>query len=279
MPGANRHAKRTKYWCFTINNFVPSDVIGLRNLVKEEKADYVIFGREVGQSGTRHLQGYLEFKSRKSLNQVRKIVSRKGHYEARRGSKEEAADYCRKEEDYEEFGEAAESNRGARNDLEAIKARIDDGASDYEIAEEYFSRWCVYRRSFQAYRALKFPPRLRVDLRVYVLWGDPGTGKTRLAHYLAGGKIWTSCSPDLQWFDGYRGESVVLLDDYRGDGSAAFLLRLLDIYALQVPVKGGFVAWNPTTIFITSNMRPSEWHPDITDALRRRLHDVIHFRS
>lgn len=36
----------------------------------------------------------------------------------------------------------------------------------------------------------------------------------------------------------------------------SWLLRLLDIYPLRVPVKGSFVNWCPSFIFVTSPMPP-----------------------
>lgn len=37
-----------------------------------------------------------------------------------------------------------------------------------------------------------------------------------------------------------------------------FLLRLMDIYPLEVPVKNGFKTWKPKTLFITCPRTPEE---------------------
>lgn len=94
------------------------------------------------------------------------------------------------------------------------------------------------------------------------LWGPTGTGKTRFAiefaeeHKLA---YWIS-GENLKWFDGYQGQPIAIIDDFRkGDCTFKFLLRLLDRYRLQVPIKGGFVAWVPKYIFITCPYEPRSY--------------------
>ena len=54
---------QSKYWCFTLNNYTDEDVDG----VDAWEYDYVIFGKEVGDNGTPHLQGYVECKTKKRL--------------------------------------------------------------------------------------------------------------------------------------------------------------------------------------------------------------------
>jgi hypothetical protein len=73
----------------------------------------------------------------------------------------------------------------------------------------------------------------------------------------------------------------VLIDDFNGDEYAiTFMLRLLDRYPMQVPVKGGFRQWSPSVILVTSNIHPRDWYADATqahrDALLRRITDIVH---
>lgn len=63
-------------------------------------------------------------------------------------------------------------------------------------------------------------------------YGQPSTGKTKAVYDFAEWNklsIWQS-SADLSWFDGYKGQDVALLDDFRPEmvRDFAFLLRLLD---------------------------------------------------
>lgn len=268
-------APRGKYWCFTVNNFTDTEFERLSTA--QERAEdilYICFGKEVGESGTPHLQGYVEFAQKIRLGGVKRIDGfARAHLELRAGSQAQAIEYCKKDGDFYEFGERFQSKSGQRTDLVTIKERIDAGASTSEIAEEHFGSWCRYRKSFDAYRMVKRVRTVR-DLRVVCFWGRPGTGKTR-AIFEREPSLFIAPTDNLQWFDGYEGEEALLIDDYRGGGDPSFLLRLLDIYPLQLPVKGGFVPLLATRIYITSNLEPPFGVQCTVDALLRRIHKTV----
>lgn len=127
-------------------------------------------------------------------------------------------------------------------------------------------------RALERFKALMLKPKMRPKLRVIVLWGDAGTGKSRWA--------WDNF-PDLyskptgDWWDGYTGQDTILLDDYYGGIQYSEFLKVLDIYPYQVPVKGSFVHAQWTTVIITSNKPPEQWYnKGMTPALKRRLHEI-----
>jgi len=109
--------------------------------------------------------------------------------------------------------------------------------------------YCKYR---QGLKDIYDRIRRNVDKQtpaVHWLAGPPGCGKTRLAG-ANNPDVWISSV--LPWFDGYTGQQVAILDDYRsGDLPFNRLLRVLDRYRLDCPVKGGFTYWNPKVIYIT----------------------------
>ena len=54
----------------------------------------------------------------------------------------------------------------------------------------------------------------------------------------------------MDWFDGYDGQDTAIFDDFRASGNRfSYILRLIDRYPMDVPVKGGFVYWNPGTLY------------------------------
>lgn len=264
---------RAKRWSFTLNNPTDQEELSLKGLVSSGQASYIVIGKERGESGTFHFQGYVEVTSRLELSSVKLLIPR-AHLEKSRGSAQSNLDYCTKE-DRDAFVDGSPMQQGRRTDLLEIKEAIDEGTTPDEIADSHFGTWVVYRRSFEAYAA-RNPVRRNFKTQVHVLWGKTGTGKTRFCHdQVMDQQVWTP--GDFQWFDGYSGQELVIIDDYRGEYSMPMILKLLDRYPMQVPIKGGFTNWRPKKVYITSNVPPEQWYDcdfPSREALKRRFTSV-----
>lgn len=105
---------RSKYWCFTFNNYSAGDPAVLEFTLHNAGTTYFVFGYETGESGTRHLQGYIEFTRRLRFNQVRSYLGEQVHIEPRRGTGQQAADYCKKDGVFVEYGTLSGVGRGHR---------------------------------------------------------------------------------------------------------------------------------------------------------------------
>jgi len=93
--------------------------------------------------------------------------------------------------------------------------------------------------------------------RVIWLAGSYGCGKTRAAWEMRPESRWMNIS--LKWFDGYSGQKVAIFDYFRKDECEMnFFIKVIDRYIDRVPVKGGFVHWNPEVIVITCSRLPSD---------------------
>jgi hypothetical protein len=80
----------------------------------------------------------------------------------------------------------------------------------------------------------------------------------------------------LKWFDGYDGQPWVIIDDFRSKGvNFAWLLRVTDRYPLDVPVKGTFVRWTPSTIIFTT---PHDIATTFADRNSHRPEDIQQLR-
>lgn len=265
---------RSKRWTFTLNNYTEENELQVQALLDGQVVSYLIYGREVGESGTPHLQGYLETSTKVSFRTVKDLMPT-AHLEKARGSLQSNRTYCTKE-DQQPFEGGSPMQQGQRSDLVEIKTLLDSGATIEDIADQHFSKWVVYRRSFQAYIQMKSRSR-KWQTKVHVYWGKTGTGKTRFVmDQVMDSDFW---SPgDYKWFDGYQGQPIVIFDDYRGEYPLQLLLKLLDRYPMRVPIKGGFTEWAPRKVYITSNIHPNEWYPNSDrfsiSAMFRRLHLV-----
>lgn len=138
-------------WCFVWNNYTESNVEVLKNL-QADKFDYLIFGFEIGENGTKHLQGYIEFDNsykgstvKSRLDPVNKGKSKVSVEPAR--CRLAAIEYCRKAEtkDPERDPQVIEichkaKEQGKRNDWHDIRDMIKEGANYLEIANVFPSQ-------------------------------------------------------------------------------------------------------------------------------------------
>jgi hypothetical protein len=268
---------QSRRWAFTLNNYTESHCGILEDAFTQKKVSYVIFAKETGASGTPHLQGYLELEKKKTLGGLKTLLGITTiHLSIAKGSAAENMTYCSKENPPAVFG--TPMKQGNRTDLDQVKEMLKSGAPMLEVAELDFTNYVRYKRGFEGYQKLVQESVTFDPPKVYVHWGVAGAGKTRKVydtHPLE--SIWAWGGG--QWFDGYDLHEVALFDDFDGsDISYRLLLRVLDRYPIRVPVKGGFVAWRPKVIYLTSNLSPQEWY-NLADnsALLRRLTTVTHF--
>lgn len=276
--------RSAKNYCFTINNWTEEDKSTLQTLYNAENHRYLCFGFEIGDQGTKHIQGYICFNQRRTFRWVKNHLPSGAHIEQAKGSPHQNREYCRKEED-EEHGEFCEygqppAGQGARTDIDEFLAGIREGKSLLELADTHGSYILRYHRGAAALRCMYSKPR-DWKSEVFVYWGKTGTGKTKKAFIEMCDKK-AFIYPGGGWFDGYDGQKDAIFDDFTGgEFKLTYLLRLLDWTEMKVPIKGDFVQWVPRRIFITSNLSPMNWyanaHPEHQEALQRRLEHVEYF--
>lgn len=262
-------------WVFTWNNFTAD-----HQEILKEAGSFVVYQHEVGKEGTDHLQGYIELQKKARLSAMKKLLPT-AHWESRKGTADQAYDYCTKEDTRVagpwEFGERKQ--QGARSDLIKAKKVLDDGGTVLDIADTDFAAYCKYHKSFDRYKR-EICPKRNWEMEVLVYWGAPGTGKTRKAFEENPSAYF---KPQGEWWDGYTGQDVIILDDFYGTLPWGFLLKLLDRYPLLLPFKGGFHQMASKKIIITSNVDIDEWYDFINkpamkvEALARRITHKTHF--
>ncbi len=253
---------------------------------------YSVFQLEIAPTtGTPHYQGYSEFKRPVRIAYMKTLFdTQRLHCEKRHGTRIQARDYCMKEESRAdqqgagpyEYGSWLAGGAGTRNDLAEVYELAKSGASLRDAFEQLPTHMIKHYKAYEKIKSL-FTPPIRKGLKVILLLGPTGRGKTRF--------VWHQHVEDLYvspvgnktsqgWFDGYDDHPVALLDDFSGQLPLKFLLRILDIYPVSVPNKGGHVWWNPNLIYITSNERPDMWYQyhnreESEKALMRRLTEKL----
>lgn len=254
-------APRSRAWCWTA--YAP-------NLAEDWlftlAPEYWCYGEEVCPvSKKEHWQGYLELKNAKTMSALKKKIPQQIHLEIRRGTQDQAIDYCKKDGAFHEFG--LKASQGQRVDLENIRKQILEGTEVRDIADRHFAMWCQYRKAFAEYAALHSVPRTW-ETEVHIIWGATGTGKTR--HAIDAGAAMVEMDKG-GFMHGYAGQPILLFDDFDVTTiSRSLFLRLTDRYPTTINVKGGSMNWNPKTIYITSNFSPAEWY-DSCPAVQRRF--------
>lgn len=132
------------------------DVCLLSQLYTSNTATYLVFGREIGESGTPHLQGYLELSKRLRFSTLKKLLVGY-HLEPRIGTAVEASDYCKKDEDFYEMGTISKPEQGRRTDLSEACEKIKSGISLKRLAEEAPEVFVKYHKGLGVLKNLLCP--------------------------------------------------------------------------------------------------------------------------
>ncbi len=238
----------SRAWCFTLNNYDEDDVI----LFRELECTYIVCGREVGENGTKHLQGYIYFKNARKLGGMKNIHN-KCHWEVAKGNAEQNRVYCTKENNFFECGVQPMSQK-RKGEVEQERWSI-----AWKKAKEGKLEELDADIRFRYYRTCKDIARDHMEkaddlkeLTNYWIWGPPGVGKSRFArkeypnaYFKAGNK----------WWDGYQGEENVIIDDFELDHKCLghYIKIWADRYSFIAEYKGGSMHVRPKSIIITSN--------------------------
>lgn len=268
---------RSRCWFFTLNKRDGEDLPTKPTF--RDPIRYLKYQLERGEGGRLHFQGVLVLDRQHSLDVVKRTLAVDHvHLEVCRSVKHAIA-YCGKVETRVdgpwEFGELPKG-QGARTDLQKLIESIDATTTMQTLAQSAPGMVVKFGSGLKMLLSLQNPPRRREELRVFCLWGASGVGKSYAIWDMHPG-LYSVFDKKTPWMNGYMNQRTVLFDDYGPGMMNIHALKVyLDVYKCLVPTKGGDVAWNPTTIFLTSNVNPMEWYPtvgpDDVMALMRRMH-------
>lgn len=265
MPRQNSSTTKAKYWILTIplNEFTPIYLPGIFVFMQGQM-------EEGTNTGYRHYQCFGITGSQCRISAIKKFLPT-AHIEATRSKAAET--YCIKDDTAIEGTRFSLGTRPfKRNDLDdwdrilasAKKGEFDDIPANVLIGH--------YRNLKNIAAENSSAPAIEKTCTVY--WGPTGTGKSRRAWGEASLEAYPK-DPCTKFWDGYRGQTNVVIDEFRGSISISHMLRWLDRYPVLVEVKGSSTVFKATHIWITSNLHPKDWYKDLDeitiDALLRRL--------
>lgn len=224
---------------------------------------YICWGVEHCPTTNReHFQGFVCFKRTHRIPSAKRVIGGGDdcHVESRRGSRDDAREYCRKDGEFFEWGQFKQLT--VKDIL--INMRPND------IALEYPELFCRYTKGIYKMDSLDHGDKWR-NIKVTWLWGAPGTGKTRMV--MEKDDVFKLDYP-YKWWDGYDKESILLLDDFRFDTKidTEYLLNLLDGYRMRLETKGSHCWAHWMEVYVTSNYPPPL---EQVYGLRRRIHEII----
>ena len=271
---AKRTTARTVAWCYTLNN--PKAPIPWN----EYQMQYHVYGEERGEQGTFHYQGFIIFKNSKLFNAVKELCP-DAHWEATRATYLQAADYCKKDGVFKEFGTLPEQpqKKGAAATRDKWRF-ISDSAKKGDLAAIDADHPKQFVNSYRNLVAIRkdFTERLPDLSGVCGLWyhGKPGVGKTRLTSLKYPNAYLKRMN---KWFDGYNGEKTIVLDDLGLDHAfmGYELKKLADRYCYMVEVKNASMYIRPERCVVTSQYTIEQvWKEDkeTCAALQRRFVQV-----
>jgi len=273
--------KRGRRFVFTINNYHADDVTWFKS---QTQHNMLIAGEEVGEEGTAHIQGAVAWTTAVRFGQVQSWWNTRyaGANQAckiwvrnMKGSPKQSQKYCSKE------GKVIihynKLKQGDRQDLTDLWEDIQQGKRWKGLVEDDEHRSTAARYHKFVDKAIGIAEESGADanrsVRVMVIYGEAGLGKTGGPKKCYKDDIYQPIvGANTVWFDGYKGQSVLLIDDFYGGIKYSYLMKLLDRGKLMLEVKGSttYAKWNK--VIITSNVHPSEWYKTVKDqqGLRRR---------
>ena len=234
----------------------------------EKKMKYLIYGAEIcPKTGKSHWQGAVYFKNEISLKSAQKLLNiGKSHIETfTKTTTSEAINYCRKDGKFKEFGE--EPEQGKRKDLKIIRDEILAGRSVESIGMENPIIYHMYGRTLNWIEDNVMRDKHRTEMTKGIwYWGKSGTGKTHKACEGFTPKTHYMFNNDNGWWDDYKQQDTVIINEFRGSMPYCELLELVDKFPKKVRRRGREpLPFISKLIIVTSVLKPEEVYHNLSE--------------
>lgn len=251
--------KRQRLWCFTQFDMD----FDFKKLFEEKitQIRFLAWGRETcPETGREHFQGFVYFHNvQGNVGKLNKWFG-SAHLSAAKGTLAENEAYCSKEENYVTLGDKP-PGRGARTDIEAEVERVLTGnVTCDQLVLENPAFMHQYGRTMDRVEDIALRKRCRETMTVGTWYTGPtGAGKSHACfddfnpetHYVKPLKD--------QWWDGYKGQEIVILNEFRGEIPYGELMALVDEWPHYVRRRGREpVPFLAKQVKVSSIMSPKE---------------------
>jgi len=279
--------------CFTLNNYTPKELQLIEEAVTNTCIQYICWAFEVGESGTPHLQGYVQCTKPMTHVALRKATGLKRlKPDDAHGSDQDNVDYCKKgDQPHEEwkrfktqgityglncqFMERGErKTQGRRTDCHGSVNKVKAGEPLAEMMDTN------YQAARHAELCCKYLEPARDDKpEVWWISGEMGAGKgQRLAELLSehSARTYTKRTED-KWWDGYdRHENLVLRSI---ESPQKLNLRvLLGSGPMRVETKGASRQMVAERVFIVHE-KPARFVEGMDQRILKKIDHHVHVRK
>jgi len=247
--------------------------------------DYMIVAQEMHQDGTPHLHAMITAKQKAQITNSNffDLGVFHGNYQTARKT-DDVRQYIMKADEY-----PLEIGLYASNDQSVVQKRALENKKIIETPlHELVDSGDISLFSYQVLTQAKNLYMLdKMDVPEYMpkncLWiyGNTGIGKSRYVRDNYPGLFYNK--PQNKWWDGYKGEKVILLDDFdlKGECLGHYLKIWADCYSFNAEVKGSTIKPCFETFIITSQYLPKDifcqgidqtkWDDQMRQAIERRF--------
>jgi len=274
----------TKSFIYVINNpaYDKEEVDGRWPMIATDVVQFLTHVREVAPTtGTPHMQGVGRMKKTTRPNAIAghltTFFGQPTHVEKMLGTYDQALEYTRKSGGVAEtWGDLPKKGTKKKSSMDAVRDTIrsnpEMGTASLQalLYEDHFGTYVRYQRNIDQFIERSRRSFACRDVTVEWHYGATGTGKT---HGIPRDSDSYWKPPEAKWFPGYTGQPTLVLDEFRKNWfTFSYMLRLLDVYPMQVEIKGGYVQLDATKIIITCPYHPRDLYPtreDVGQLVRR----------
>lgn len=295
--------KMSRKWLLTINNPIEKGYTHdkLQELMKQfTNVTFYCMSDEIGlQTKTYHTHLFMYSPNGIRFRTVQSRIPN-CHIDYCKGTAQQNRDYVFKEGKYSgtdkedtrvdgtqlEWGEMPVERQGRRNDIVDLYDMIANGMSDFQILDtspDYMLNLNQIRQTRQVIKSEKFKNTFRQLTTTYI-WGSTGGGKTRYVMEKYGYENVYRVTNYKHPFDDYRGQDVVLFDEFRSSLPLADMLKYLDGYPVVLPCRFADTQACFTKVYFTTNIPLDKQYVNIQrdeiesyKAFLRRIHKSINW--